>query len=170
MKPATGPNLARDTTQEALQQQVVETHRSPPDYLRYADREEASRLTGQPLSVGGWHFPSGGWGVPPSLCRANLARHPERIRSLIELSRSYVGVMYGSFLAILVTGIVNGFMGHWWSKGWIWVSIGILFAITFVMAFFGTMYFEKILAASSRSLSSKRSMGALRFFSLGPGH
>lgn len=75
-------HLARDASQEALQKQVVDSHRSPPDYLRFADREEASRLTGQALSVGGWHFPSGGWGVPPSLCRANLARHPERIRTL----------------------------------------------------------------------------------------
>lgn len=75
-------HLARDAFHEALQRQVVEAHHCPESYLRYVDREEAARLTGWPVTVGGWYFPSGGWGEPPSLCRANLARHPQRIRCL----------------------------------------------------------------------------------------
>jgi tRNA 5-methylaminomethyl-2-thiouridine biosynthesis bifunctional protein len=68
-------HLARDPQHEARQQQVVEAHNPPRDFLRFVDREEASALAGWPLEVGGWWFPGGGWVNPPSLCRANLA-HP----------------------------------------------------------------------------------------------
>ena len=41
--------------------------------VRFVEREEASRLAGWPVAMGGWWFPGGGWIDPPSLCRANLA-------------------------------------------------------------------------------------------------
>ena len=40
----------------------------------------ASRLLGQPVNIGGWWIPGGGWVQPPSLCRAALAAFPERIK------------------------------------------------------------------------------------------
>ncbi|HET7774794.1 MAG TPA: FAD-dependent 5-carboxymethylaminomethyl-2-thiouridine(34) oxidoreductase MnmC, partial [Azospira sp.] len=46
-----------------------------PELFRYVDAAEASALIGWPVTVGGWHFPGGGWGVPPSLCLANLQAH-----------------------------------------------------------------------------------------------
>lgn len=41
-------------------------------------------------------------------------REPERIRALLEFSRSTLVVMYVSLLATLATGINVGFRGHWW--------------------------------------------------------
>lgn len=73
-------HLARDPVHEEKQRRVVETHRPPPGYLRYVNRDQASQIAGWPMAHGGWWFPDGGWINPPSLCRANLAEHPERIR------------------------------------------------------------------------------------------
>ncbi|THF62747.1 bifunctional tRNA (5-methylaminomethyl-2-thiouridine)(34)-methyltransferase MnmD/FAD-dependent 5-carboxymethylaminomethyl-2-thiouridine(34) oxidoreductase MnmC [Pseudothauera rhizosphaerae] len=73
-------HLARDGEQEEKQRAVVERHQPPAEHLRYVNREEAGRIAGWPLPAGGWWFPTSGWVQPPSLCRANLAAHPERTR------------------------------------------------------------------------------------------
>ncbi|BAL24513.1 bifunctional tRNA (5-methylaminomethyl-2-thiouridine)(34)-methyltransferase MnmD/FAD-dependent 5-carboxymethylaminomethyl-2-thiouridine(34) oxidoreductase MnmC [Azoarcus sp. KH32C] len=73
-------HLARDPVHENKQRKVVEAHSPPSDYLRFVDSDEASRLAGWPLPVGGWWFPGGAWVNPPSLCAANLASRPSRIR------------------------------------------------------------------------------------------
>ncbi|WP_018989874.1 bifunctional tRNA (5-methylaminomethyl-2-thiouridine)(34)-methyltransferase MnmD/FAD-dependent 5-carboxymethylaminomethyl-2-thiouridine(34) oxidoreductase MnmC [Aromatoleum toluclasticum] len=73
-------HLARDPMHEEKQRRVVEAQRAPGEYLGFVDRDEASRLAGWPLPLGGWWFSGGGWVNPPSLCRANLAAFPEAIR------------------------------------------------------------------------------------------
>ena len=73
-------HLARDPMHEEKQRRVVEAQRAPEDYLRFVERDEASRIAGWPLPLGGWWFSGGGWVNPPSLCRANLAAFPEAIR------------------------------------------------------------------------------------------
>ena len=75
-------HLAREALHEASQRQIVDTLQPPSDYLRCVDRDEASRLANWPLPHGGWWFPGGGWIAPTSLCRANLVRFEQRIRSL----------------------------------------------------------------------------------------
>jgi tRNA 5-methylaminomethyl-2-thiouridine biosynthesis bifunctional protein len=74
-------HLARDTVQEGKMQTVV-THLALPDsLLRYVDAATASEIIGWRVPLGGWHFPGCGWVQPPSLCAANLAAHPQSIRS-----------------------------------------------------------------------------------------
>ncbi|WP_153161249.1 bifunctional tRNA (5-methylaminomethyl-2-thiouridine)(34)-methyltransferase MnmD/FAD-dependent 5-carboxymethylaminomethyl-2-thiouridine(34) oxidoreductase MnmC [Zoogloea sp. 1C4] len=75
-------HLARDDKQAAKMQAVVDTHQYPTDYLRFADRDEASRLANWPVAQGGWWFPQGGWIQPPTLCAANLAAGGDRITPL----------------------------------------------------------------------------------------
>ncbi|GHT91469.1 tRNA 5-methylaminomethyl-2-thiouridine biosynthesis bifunctional protein MnmC [Betaproteobacteria bacterium] len=72
-------HLARDAEHEATQAKAVATLRLPPEFLRYLDQPAASELLGTPTARGGWYFPLGGWVQPPSLCRANLLAHPDRI-------------------------------------------------------------------------------------------
>ena len=31
--------------------------------------------------------------------------------------------MYLSLLLLLLTGIAGGFIGSWWSRGWIWAAL-----------------------------------------------
>ena len=73
-------HLARDDRHVATQRRVVEVQEYAACDLRFVDRAEASELADWPTTNGGWWFPSGGWGDPASLCRANLARHATAIR------------------------------------------------------------------------------------------
>ncbi len=56
-------------------------------------------------------------------------RNLDRLRALAELSATSYPLTYGGLLLLLVSGIITGFMGHWWGSGWIWVSIIVLIAI-----------------------------------------
>ena len=83
-------HLARDRIHEATQQRVAEAS-AAPELFRFVDAEEASLLLRWPVQVGGWHFPGGAWGMPPSVCQANLLAHPTiaplygtRVESLIQ--------------------------------------------------------------------------------------
>lgn len=54
-----------------------------------------------------------------------------RIRALLDLSASTIGVMFFSFLAMGLTGLIMPFLLKLWGKGWIWASI-VLMLIVFV--------------------------------------
>ncbi|MDR2364616.1 MAG: bifunctional tRNA (5-methylaminomethyl-2-thiouridine)(34)-methyltransferase MnmD/FAD-dependent 5-carboxymethylaminomethyl-2-thiouridine(34) oxidoreductase MnmC [Zoogloeaceae bacterium] len=73
-------HLARDAEHEAAQNKTARAPGVPAEFLQYLDRDAASALLGWPVSRGGWYFPSGGWVQPFSLCAANLASDPRRIR------------------------------------------------------------------------------------------
>ena len=73
-------HLARDRKQEDKQRAVVARHAYPPSFLRFVERDEASRIAGWAVELGAWWFPSGGWVQPHSLCAANIAAYPENIR------------------------------------------------------------------------------------------
>jgi NADH:ubiquinone oxidoreductase subunit 2 (subunit N) len=66
--------------------------------------------------------------------RLRRERDPARIRSLLGLSRATRPWMYASLIVLLVGGIVDGFLGHWWSAGWIWAAL-ILLVLMLVVAF-----------------------------------
>lgn len=72
-------HLAREPEHEAQQLRAVEQLGLPPDLLQFVDKDEASQLLGQPVNIGGWWFPNGGWVQPPSVCKAALAAFPEQI-------------------------------------------------------------------------------------------
>ncbi len=71
-------------------------------------------------------------------------RNLERIRALLDVSSSSLGVLYGALLLLLVTGIVAGFMLNWWSQGWIWLSLGLLIAIVVAMYAMGSNYYSRV--------------------------
>lgn len=73
--------LARDAAQRETMAAVVERLALPTEMLRFVDAAEAGELAGWPLNEGGWWFPGSAWVQPPSLCAANLAAHPQRIRT-----------------------------------------------------------------------------------------
>lgn len=71
-------------------------------------------------------------------------RNLERIRALLDLSSSSLGVLHGSIMLLLITGIVVGFMGRWWGRGWIWVSLGLLIAIYTYMGIAASGYYSQV--------------------------
>jgi hypothetical protein len=72
----------------------------------------------------------------------------ERIRALLELSSSTLGVMYVALIVILLTGIGGGFIGSWWGRGWIWASLVLLFVVIILMYARGSRYYAELRAAA----------------------
>jgi hypothetical protein len=68
----------------------------------------------------------------------------ERVRALLDLSRSTRGVANYMFLSTAVFGVALGFLGHWWSARWIWLSIVILVLVLAVMGRTAAPYFQRI--------------------------
>ena len=68
----------------------------------------------------------------------------ERVRTLLDLSRSTVPVANAMLLAVVVCGVALGFLGHWWSARWIWLSIAILVLMFVAMARVVAPHFQRI--------------------------
>ncbi len=71
-------------------------------------------------------------------------RDPQRLSALLALSGSAIGLVDGAIIILLLTGIVSGFIGHWWGRGWIWVSLGLLLAIAIYMSIAATNFYHKV--------------------------
>jgi hypothetical protein len=74
-----------------------------------------------------------------------------RQATLLELSGIGIGVMYVGLLLLLVAGILAGFMGDHWGRGWIWASLGTLLAVATVMYVVGTPFYGRMRAAAGVS-------------------
>lgn len=66
--------LARDETNTAHMQAMLEAHRYPPEFARWVTQEEAGELAGVRVAAPGIHFPAGGWLSGPRACAALLAQ------------------------------------------------------------------------------------------------
>ena len=77
--------------------------------------------------------------------RLRREREPDRIRALLELSRSTRSLMYWSLLVLLVAGIANGFfVVQYAERGWLWtalVVLAVLIAVAFPIA---VAYYRRI--------------------------
>ena len=71
-------------------------------------------------------------------------RNPHRIQTLLNLSGSAIGILNLSILLLMATGIAAGFMGHWWGRAWIWLSLGLLLAISIYMAITASGYYGQV--------------------------
>lgn len=89
-------------------------------------------------------------------------RAPERVRALLDLSRSTRGFMYLSLVVLLVGGIANGFVLHVWDRGWIWAAI-VLLVLLIVVAFpLAVPYYAAIRrAVSPQEPAGEERLGAL---------
>jgi small-conductance mechanosensitive channel len=59
----------------------------------------------------------------------------ERIRAMLDLSGSTIGVMFISFLAMGLTGLILPFMLKIWNTGWVWTSIILMVLVVVQMGF-----------------------------------
>ena len=57
----------------------------------------------------------------------------ERIKVLLDLSGSTIGVMFVSFLVMGVTGLILPFMLKLWDQGWVWTSIVLMVVVVVEM-------------------------------------
>lgn len=76
--------LARDAEHAALQEEVADAWRYPPEFVRWLDDAQASMLLGSATPHGAWLFPQGGWANPASVCRAMLAACGDRLQRVFH--------------------------------------------------------------------------------------
>jgi len=57
----------------------------------------------------------------------------DRIRAMLDLSVSTIGVMFMSFLAMGLTGLIMPFILKIWDKGWVWASIVLMVIVVLQM-------------------------------------
>ena len=65
------------------------------------------------------------------------------IRALLGLSASAVMASTVSLLVLLIAGIAAGFMGAWWSHGWIWAALGVFVVVWALMSIFSGPAFRR---------------------------
>jgi hypothetical protein len=68
----------------------------------------------------------------------------ERMRALLDLSSAFFGVGSAAIAIMFLAGIAGGFVGRYWSQGWIWLSLGLLLAMATYMALFVTIYYHRV--------------------------
>lgn len=97
-------HLARDPSHLEKQRAIMAAHEFPEDFARFVDRREASEIAEWPLDIGGWWFPHAAWVQPPSLCAANLAAWPQRVRLHMQRHVAEIARRDGHWCALDAAG------------------------------------------------------------------
>ena len=75
-------------------------------------------------------------------------RDASRQAQLLGISGQSVGMMYVGLGVLLLAGILAGFMGDHWDRGWIWAALGTLVVILGVMYAVASPYYGRMRAAA----------------------
>ena len=69
-----------------------------------------------------------------------------------------------TYLLIILTGAVAGFIARWWKQGWMWSALGVMILIWIVMYHFGGRYLTAVDAITDQALKSKAEPSAMDKF------
>ena len=78
--------------------------------------------------------------------RVRGERDRERIRTMTELSGSFIGWGWITLVVLALAGVVSGIVGGWWTSGrlWIWASVVVLVVVTGLMTPIGSAYMNTV--------------------------
>jgi 4-hydroxybenzoate polyprenyltransferase len=71
-------------------------------------------------------------------------RDDTRIRELLEVSEAASTLRWIFFGLVILSGVVLGFLGSWWSSAWIWAALAIFVLIGVVMNLYGGRMIDRI--------------------------
>jgi uncharacterized membrane protein len=100
--------------------------------------------------------------------RLRRERDPGRINALLELSGTSLTLFFFGLLVLVVAGVVAGFLGKWWSDGWIWTALAILVATSAAMSILARPYYKRVrlvaeaLASGSEAVTEDQFVSILR--------
>jgi Predicted integral membrane protein (DUF2269) len=80
--------------------------------------------------------------------RLRATQDRERVLELLQTSGAGIGVMYLGLLLLLAAGILAGFIGNHWGRGWIWAALGTLVVVIVVMYVVATPFYGRMRAAA----------------------
>jgi plastocyanin len=78
------------------------------------------------------------------LFRLRKERDPAKIDTYLQLSATSSRAMYLALGAVVSSGVIAAFVGHWWGYGWIWAAIGVLIATTVAMQAMARPYYRRV--------------------------
>ncbi|MGE5318830.1 MAG: bifunctional tRNA (5-methylaminomethyl-2-thiouridine)(34)-methyltransferase MnmD/FAD-dependent 5-carboxymethylaminomethyl-2-thiouridine(34) oxidoreductase MnmC [Hyphomicrobiaceae bacterium] len=84
-------HLAKNAEAAAKQQQALGATAPPGDYARWVELDEARALANWPVAAPGVYYPTAGWVVPASLCRAWLDHPAIRVQTGCAVARVTAG-------------------------------------------------------------------------------
>ncbi len=76
--------------------------------------------------------------------RVRRERNVQTVSALIQLAELTNTLMYPFFWILVISGILAGFSGHWFGRGWIWAAIAILILVTFAMFGVASPYYRTL--------------------------
>jgi hypothetical protein len=76
--------------------------------------------------------------------RLRRERDLERIRALLDLSASTVGVVYTSLVLLLLAGIAAMVWHGWWRYGWPWLALAVFIGVATHMSQRGTIHYVRV--------------------------
>jgi 4-hydroxybenzoate polyprenyltransferase len=71
-------------------------------------------------------------------------RDDTRIRELLEVTEAASTLRWIFFGLVILSGVVLGFLGSWWSTAWIWAALVIFVLIGLVMNLYGGRTIDRI--------------------------
>jgi plastocyanin len=102
------------------------------------------------------------------LFRLRGERDPAKVVELLALSGSSIRPFYWSMAVLVVSGVVVGILGKWWSQAWIWAAIVVLIASSVAMFAMARPYYRRVglvaraLAGGSTAVGQEQFEGMLR--------
>ena len=70
-----------------------------------------------------------------------------------------------TYLIILLTGAVAGFISPWWRQGWMWTALGVMLILWYIMyRIGGPVYYEAVDQITERALENKDDKASLERF------
>lgn len=79
--------------------------------------------------------------------RLRREQNLERIQALLDLSGTALPVMWVGLTLLLLAGIGAGFMGNWWSKGWIGAALALMIVLIGWMSYYGNKHYTPLRVA-----------------------
>ena len=85
--------------------------------------------------------------------RLRRERDPARMTALLEASASARGSTYAGMALLATGGLVDAFLGHFWSTGWVWASIVVFLAMTAALVALAIPYYRRLRLAVAQAAS-----------------
>jgi plastocyanin len=95
--------------------------------------------------------------------RLRKERDPRRVTELLALSGSSIRAFYASTFVLLLGGAVAGFLGHWWSQGWIWASLVVLVVTSLAMVFMARPFYRRVGFVARSMAGGSKAVSAAQF-------
>jgi len=85
--------------------------------------------------------------------RLRRERDPARMAALLDASAAARGSTYTGMVLLGAGGLADAFLGHWWSAGWVWTSIGVFLGMAGVLVALAIPYYRRLRLAVARAAS-----------------